>query len=709
MATRLTDSEIHGLQSFSVEDTNNIGTRWKRWLRSFELYAGGKGVSQPEQKKALLLHTAGSRVQDIFFTLTLEQGEEGDTAYDKTVKTLNKRFTPQDHLSKADTLGYFDKNAPTQIITDASPVGLGAVLVQKQGHEYRVISYASRSLDETERRYSQTEKEALAIVWAFERFHVYLYGVEVELLTDHKPLECIYSQRSKPCARIERWVLRLQPYRYKVTYIPGHKNIADSLSRLLGKGNVATHKMSDEYVYFAAKEATPDAMTTREIERVSENDPELIDVRCRLLDGKWDNLKYKEYLFVKSELCAIGQLVLRGTRIVIPSELRGQVLELGHEGHPSIVGMKQRLRHNVWWPGIDKDIEKHCKNCYGCQLVGQPSKPEPMSRSELPSGPWQHLAADLLGPLPSGDFIFVLVDYYSRWFEIEVTKVTTSEKITRILSKMFVTHGLPVSIQTDNGPQFISEHFRSFMQLHGIIHRHTTPLWPQANGEVERQNRSIMKRVRIAHAQGRDWKSDLDDYLIMYRSTAHTVTGVSPSKLLFGREMRTKLPNLWEFSIDDVEVRDRDRERKEKSKVYADQRRNAQESDLKECDRVLVRQEKENKLSTPFNPNPMTVVERNGNAVLIESDQGAHYKRNITHVKKFNENHVQKECSQSEIKENNFAENEITDKFDMLELDVPDNNVPENVCVDASQNEIIESRPVRTRKMPARFNDFIVG
>ncbi|KAK3092068.1 hypothetical protein FSP39_024885 [Pinctada imbricata] len=95
MATRLTDSEIHGLQSFSVEDTNNIGTRWKRWLRSFELYAGGKGVSQPEQKKALLLHTAGSRVQDIFFTLTLEQGEEGDTAYDKTVKTLNKRFTPQ--------------------------------------------------------------------------------------------------------------------------------------------------------------------------------------------------------------------------------------------------------------------------------------------------------------------------------------------------------------------------------------------------------------------------------------------------------------------------------------------------------------------------------------------------------------------------------------------------------------------------------------
>ena len=79
-------------------------------------------------------------------------------------------------LSSAETLGYFDKNAPTKVIADASPVGLGAVLVQERGEELRVISYASRSLSDTERRYSQTEKEALAIVWACERFHAYFYG-----------------------------------------------------------------------------------------------------------------------------------------------------------------------------------------------------------------------------------------------------------------------------------------------------------------------------------------------------------------------------------------------------------------------------------------------------------------------------------------------------------------------------------------------------
>ena len=126
-------------------------------------------------------------------------------------------------------------NAKTQVITVASAVKLGAVFVQEQVGEYRVICYASRSLTDVERRYSQTEKEALAIVWACERLHPYLYGIQFELLTDHKPLEFIYSPKSKPCVRIERWVLRMQQYTYTVWWIPGNSNIADSLLRLLPK------------------------------------------------------------------------------------------------------------------------------------------------------------------------------------------------------------------------------------------------------------------------------------------------------------------------------------------------------------------------------------------------------------------------------------------------------------------------------------------
>ena len=116
----------------------------------------------------------------------------------------------KESMMASKNLAYFDKNANTKVIADASPVGLGAVLTQEQAGGPVIICYASRGLSDCERRYSQTEKEALALVWACERFHSYIYGVKFDLVTHHKPLEVIYSARSKPSARIERWVLRLQ-------------------------------------------------------------------------------------------------------------------------------------------------------------------------------------------------------------------------------------------------------------------------------------------------------------------------------------------------------------------------------------------------------------------------------------------------------------------------------------------------------------------
>jgi len=135
-------------------------------------------------------------------------------------------------FEKLKDLAYFNVNSRTRIVADASPVGLGADLTQIHESEWRVIGYASRRLSDVERRYSQTEKEALALVWACERSNIYVFGREFELETDYKPLEYIYSQKSKPSARVERWVLRLQAYHFKVVYRLGKTNIADTLSRL---------------------------------------------------------------------------------------------------------------------------------------------------------------------------------------------------------------------------------------------------------------------------------------------------------------------------------------------------------------------------------------------------------------------------------------------------------------------------------------------
>ena len=152
----------------------------------------------------------------------------------------------------------------------------------------------------------------------------------------------------------------MQPYRYKIIHIAGSKNIADSLSRLFNENvikNAQNDDSIDEYVNLIVKYATPIALTTREIEKANNADKELRNLRNCILSNDWLKLDCKSYLPVRSELTTIGFIVLRGTRIVIPSELREHVLKLAHKGHPGIVMMKKRLRSKVWWPGIDNDCE----------------------------------------------------------------------------------------------------------------------------------------------------------------------------------------------------------------------------------------------------------------------------------------------------------------------------------------------------------------
>lgn len=137
-------------------------------------------------------------------------------AHEKTAfKQLNNL------ISNVETLSHFDPALKTRVVADASPVGLGAILLQFRDDKPRVVTYASKSLTDTERRYAQTEKEALALVWAVERFQMYLIGIRFELETDHKPLEAIFSPESTPCLRIERWVLRLQAFSYDVVFQKG--------------------------------------------------------------------------------------------------------------------------------------------------------------------------------------------------------------------------------------------------------------------------------------------------------------------------------------------------------------------------------------------------------------------------------------------------------------------------------------------------------
>lgn len=269
--------------------------------------------------------------------------------------------------------------------------------------------------------------------------------------------------------------------------------------------------------------------------------------------------------------------------------------------------------------------------------MSAPNAPEPLQRTKLPSAPWEHLAIDFLGPLPSGHYVFVVVDYYSRFFEVDIMIKITSAKTIKRLKSIFARFGLPISITADNGKQLISEEFKQYCEAHNIELNSTTPYWPQMNGEVERQNKSLLKRLIICQEEKGDWQEDLEQYLLMYRSTPHSTTLKAPAEMMFGRNIRDKIPSVEQTKgVEDSETYDRDTLMKAKGKEYADRKRHTKISDIAEGDSVLTkRQLVTNKLATVFEPTVFKVTRRNGSeATIVNTGTNSTYRRNVAHLKK---------------------------------------------------------------------------
>lgn len=396
-------------------------------------------------------------------------------------------------------------------------------------------------------------------------------------------------------------------------------------------------------------------------------DDEIQKVKQGLCQNIWDDSVSNFKLFYP-ELCFFKNILLRGNRIVIPTKLRQTVLQAAHEGHPGIVAMKNRLRTKVWWPKIDYDAEKMVRTCNGCTLVSAPNFPEPMKRRELPSAPWIDVAIDFMGPLPSGDYLFVIVDYFSRYKEVKIMRNITAASTIRVLQEIFSRLGFPVSITADNGKQFISEELKNVCSERGIKLFHSIPYWPQQNGEVERQNKDILKRLKISQATKNDWKQELTDYLIMYNSTPHSTTGKTPSELFFRRQFRDKIPSLLIPSqfVNDDEIKDKDKIEKEKGKQYSDRKRGARKSDIQIGDKVYVKNMvKENKLTPNYDPTPHVVVSKNSGDIQVRNnDTGHEYRRNVIHLKKIGDEwKVAKDNNEQQLN-NNLHNNHNEDNID---------------------------------------------
>ena len=255
-----------------------------------------------------------------------------------------------------------------------------------------------------------------------------------------------------------------------------------------------------------------------DVEKASSEDKTLQIVRECMESGAWKRLTGTIYMAVKDELSIIGQIVMSGNRIILPEKLWDHTVKLANGGHQGIVRTKSRLREKVWWPNIDKLVESLIKACYPCQLVARQPRPEPVISTQLPEGPWVDIAIDLL-EIPGGNHLLFVIDYFSRWPEVISMPKTDAHNILKSMESIFQTHGLPESVRSDNGQPFASAEFGKFLSDPGIVHHKGVPYWPQSNGEVESFNGTVLKIIRIAGIEKKNWKSEMGNFLFHYRTT----------------------------------------------------------------------------------------------------------------------------------------------------------------------------------------------
>ena len=488
-----------------------------------------------------------------------------------TEECRNAFETVKKCLVSAPILIHPNTREPFRLVTDASAVGLGAVLVQLDENAVeKVVSYASRTLNETERRYSTPERELLAVRWAVRKFKCYLYGTIFEVHTDHRPLTHIKTSKN-PSLRMYKWILELEEYNATYFYRPGKINVvADVLSRVAEKvedEKLAWYERSKPINQLESEQAKGASMvmSDSEIEPVVsvqvgvERDvvSKQMVTKAQAEDAYLQQLAVRKSLSDKIVRDQDGTLFmlnsLGGWRLIIPKEphsIREHILRSCHDdlggAHLGRTKTLDKVAKRFFWMGLSVDVANWVKCCEICSMLKTDTRKTEPNMTPLPVvfNPFDRIAIDFVGPCPvtvrGNKHVLVFIDYATRWPEAFATKDQKAETVAEIfVNEILCRHGAPVELLSDRGRNFLAEVVMEIWRFTRTRKIFTTSYHPQTNGLCEKFNGTLFQMLAsYTDVNQRNWDLNLPMALFGYRTAVQRSTCQTPGELLYARQMR---------------------------------------------------------------------------------------------------------------------------------------------------------------------------
>lgn len=451
-----------------------------------------------------------------------------------------------------------DFNKEFVLHTDASRHALGAVLSQEHHGQLLPVGFASRTTNSHEKRYDTMESEALGIVFALEKFRVYLEHRRFQLYTDNSALTWLLNH-PKQIGKIARWITTINAFQFTISHIKGKDNVvADCLSRLFDENNDKVEGANKTTSLDRPKESQfmsinvlfqlPEAFA--DISTHQQSDP---DIRERIKEVKArtaePNFSIVDNILVYKRPNQIKP------RVVIPKKLLPMLFKHYHEaptaGHLGVAKTLHRVQAHFWSSTLKAEIADMVKSCKVCQL-SKPARNTKVGQlvTEIAARPFERIYIDHVGPFPASKkgnkYILTVVDSFSKYAVFIPARNTAAKTTVHLLkTALFAYFGFPRYLITDNVPGLRSKDMTQMCMEYGITQITTTPYHPQSN-QVERVNQGLVTALRAYHSNNHtQWDTMLHFFQISYNSAVHTSTKQSPASIFLGYNIRQPLELAW--------------------------------------------------------------------------------------------------------------------------------------------------------------------